>query len=58
MTIIVSTGCIYILVTRRWPMRYTLWMTPYRLFFGLLVLLIAGWAFKLVEVVIPKGAAR
>ena len=35
-------------VTGRWPMRLALILTPYRLFFGLLVLLLGGWGFKLV----------
>lgn len=39
---------VWVLVTGRWPLRMALVVTPYRLFLGLLVLLLGGWAFKLV----------
>ena len=38
----------WVLVTGRWPLRLATVLTPYRLFLGLLVLLLGGWAFKLV----------
>ena len=47
--VFVLTGlCIWTLVRGCWP-RLNLWLiTPYRLFLGLLVLLLGGWAFKIV----------
>lgn len=35
-------------LTNRWPVRLAAVVTPYRLCLGVLVLLIGGWAFKLV----------
>jgi len=57
-TILTAGGCVYVLATGRWPMRWAMWLTPYRLFFGLLVVLLAGWTFKLVQMVVLKGAAH
>jgi Protein of unknown function (DUF2752) len=33
-------------LTGAWPVRALLWLTPYRLFGGLLLLLLGGWAYK------------
>jgi len=48
-TIAAAVVAMWTLATGRWPARITATLiTPYRLFFGLLVLLLGGWAFKLV----------
>jgi len=47
-TIAAAGGALWVLVTGRLPpIRWPL-ITPYRLFFGLLVLLIGSWAFKII----------
>lgn len=35
-------------VRGRWPRLTGWWLTPYRLFLGLLILLLGAWAFKIV----------
>ncbi|MFH1747798.1 MAG: DUF2752 domain-containing protein [Planctomycetota bacterium] len=47
-TIAAMVGSLWVLITGRWPVRLAFILTPYRLFLGLLVLLLGGWAFKLV----------
>jgi hypothetical protein len=46
-TMALTIVCVWAVVRGRWP-RVNLWLlTPYRLFLGLLVLLIGSWAFKI-----------
>jgi hypothetical protein len=47
-TIATAVAAGYALVAGRWPVRLAVWLSPYRLFFGLLGVLLGGWAFKLV----------
>lgn len=47
-TAALALGCVWTLVRGRWPAIRLPWLTPYRLFAGLLVLLLGGWAFKIV----------
>jgi hypothetical protein len=37
----------WVIVRGRWP-QAPLWLSPYRLFLALLVLLVGGWAFKII----------
>ncbi|MEW6251323.1 MAG: DUF2752 domain-containing protein [Planctomycetota bacterium] len=37
----------WVLVRGRWPRTSLVWITPYRLFFALLVLLLGSWALKI-----------
>ncbi len=48
-TIAAAVASGFALVWGRWPVRITAWLTPYRLFFGLLALLLGGWGYKLVS---------
>lgn len=46
-TLVLGLICVWTLVRGRWP-RVTFWVvTPYRLFWTLLVLLLGSWAFKI-----------
>lgn len=47
-TAALAVGCVWTLVRGRWPAVRLPWLTPYRLFAGLLALLLGGWAFKIV----------
>ena len=46
----------------RWPVVNLFWVTPFRLFLALLVLLLGGWGFKLVvgllDGSLPVGPVR
>ena len=39
---------VWVLVAGRWPRRFAMLVSSFRFFLGLLVLLLGGWAFKLV----------
>lgn len=43
-----AVGCVWTLVRGRWPAIRLPWLTPFRLFAVLLVLLLGSWAFKIV----------
>jgi hypothetical protein len=47
-TLVVAGIAVWTVICGRWPRPNMRFMTPYRLFLGLLVLLLAGWAFKIV----------
>lgn len=46
-TVAGALGAFYVLITGRWPLRLAMALSPYRVFLGLLVLLLGGWAFKI-----------
>lgn len=47
-TIAATLTGLHMLLTNRWPMRLAMIVTPYRLCMGVIILLVGGWAFKLV----------
>ena len=47
-TMVCVGGAGWVLVRGRWPVVNLFWVTPFRLFLALLVLLLGGWGFKLV----------
>lgn len=47
-TVACALGAVWVLVTGRTPPVRVPMITPYRLFFGLLVLLLGSWVFKIV----------
>jgi hypothetical protein len=55
-------GAGWVLVRGRWPAVNPFWVTPFRLFLALLVLLLGGWGFKLVvgllDGSLPVGPVR
>ena len=52
----------WVLVTGRWPVVSFMWLTPFRLFTALLILLLGGWGFKLITGLLdgslPVGPVR
>ena len=48
-TVVVGVGGLWTAASGRVPLRYLGWLTPLRLFGGLLVLTLAAWAFVLVR---------
>jgi hypothetical protein len=47
-SVVIGLGAGWAVVTGRWPRVRLAFLTPYRLFLGLLVLLLGGWGFKLL----------
>lgn len=47
-TIVAAVGSVRVIVTGRFRPRWMPILTPYRLFFGLLIFFVGGWAFKIV----------
>jgi hypothetical protein len=43
-----ALGGTWMLASGRWPRLHLAFVTPYRMFFALLVLLLASWGFKIV----------
>lgn len=53
-TIVAAVASLYALVVGRLPKLWVLMVSPYRLFVSLLVVLLGGWAYKLVVVILSK----
>lgn len=47
-TAAMALAAIWAVFRARWPQVNIWWLTPYRFFMGLLVLILAGWVFKIV----------
>lgn len=55
-TVVMAVIAARTLVIGRWPVRLWWKLTPYRLFVALLVVLLGGWAYKLIVTAIERGA--